>query len=602
MLAILMTISQTYFLYKVCFRLEGTTLSEELLMLLNPMSAILLVYSIHLLLKPSKRQWAIIIISAIFSTIMVGNALFYKFYNDVLTLPVLLQKDNSGGLGSSVANLFDLKIAMLLINIPILLLVRNTSYFRLTKQSSQTFKRSYVCVMAGFYIVSELLAFSRTHQFFIKTYDHEEIVKTKGLYQFVIYDVYLSLNQKTQHLLASEEELIEVEKELGDELNIGNHLLEGIAEGKNVIIISLESLQSFVIGLEVNGEEVTPFLNDYLEECYYFDQFYQQTGQGKTSDAEFIIENSLFGSSRGSAYFEYDLNTYENLGTILKEQGYYTTVFHANEKEYWNRDDMYVALGIMKFYDETAYDVTEENSIGWGLKDEDFFLQTIDYLKELEEPFYSKLITLTNHYPFELPESEWLIEPATTDSDIVNRYITTVRYLDESLKTFIETLKETDLYDNSIIVMYGDHYGLSESYNDGVAQLLGKSEITALDYLDLQRVPLIIHLPSQKEGAVVSKLSGQVDVKPTLLNLLGYGKLSKVNVGSDIFSANHGNTVAFRDGSFINTDYAYVKGICYDRGTKEAIESSFCEDLKEEVVETLSLSDLILNGDLLRFE
>lgn len=76
----------------------------------------------------------------------------------------------------------------------------------------------------------------------------------------------------------------------------------GIAEGRNVIFVTLESTQTFVINEKVNGQEITPFLNKFIQKSYYFDHFYQQTEQGKTSDSEFIVANSLYPSLSGSVF------------------------------------------------------------------------------------------------------------------------------------------------------------------------------------------------------------------------------------------------------------------------------------------------------------
>src|SRR5699024_8757707 len=90
-----------------------------------------------------------------------------------------------------------------------------------------------------------------------------------------------------------------------------NQKMFGMAEKKNIILVSLESTQNFVIGRKVNGEEVTPFLNKLIKHSYYFDHFYHQTEQGKTSDAEFLIDNSLYPLPSGSVFVRYPENEYQ---------------------------------------------------------------------------------------------------------------------------------------------------------------------------------------------------------------------------------------------------------------------------------------------------
>lgn len=599
-IASFMTWLQTYIVYKFFFRLSLVSLGEEILIVINSIGPILLIYGSIYFLKPSKRSFAIIGVSALFSVIMIANTLFYKFYDDIMTLPILLQMDNTGGLGSSVMNLIDFKVLFLIMNLPILM-VANRRIKDSTKVTPHFYKKYFIS-MIGAYLLTFGLSYLSGLPMFNVPYNREVMIKTLGIYQYGLYDIYLSLTTPIDYALAENNEFIEVSNYVKSNQINPNSELFGVAKDQNIIVISLESLQEFAINLEVNGEEVTPFLNQFIQECYYFDNFYQQTSQGKTSDAVFITENSLYAADRGSAFYAKSQNQYESLASIFKGQGYYTAVFHANEKEFWNRETMYEALGFDHFFDESAFLVNEENSFGWGLTDEAFFEQTLDYLKGLPQPFYAKLLTLTNHYPFEIPEQYQYISPGETNNEIVNHYITTVRYLDEALKSFITNLKESGLYDNTIIVMYGDHYGLSESYYEDLAILLQEEEITLNRHLDLQRVPFIIHLPNQEEGEVVSTVSGQIDMKPTLLNLVGLPVNAYINFGQDLFAADRRELIVLRDGSFIGSEYRYADSTCLRSDSGELVDQSFCESLEKVAVQDLYYSDLILNKDLLRFQ
>ena len=599
-IASFMTWLQTYIVYKFFFRLSLVSLGEEILIVINSIGPILLIYGSIYFLKPSKRSFAVMGVSAFFSVIMIANTLFYKFYDDIMTLPILLQMDNTGGLGSSVMNLIDFKVLFLIMNLPILM-VANRRLKDSTKGTPHFYKKYFIS-MIGAYLLTFGLSYLSGLPMFNVPYNREVMIKTLGIYQYGLYDIYLSLTTPIDYALAENNEFIEVSNYVKSNQINPNSELFGVAKDQNIIVISLESLQEFAINLEVNGEEVTPFLNQFIQECYYFNNFYQQTSQGKTSDAEFITENSLYAADRGSAFYAKSQNQYESLASILKGQGYYTAVFHANEKEFWNRETMYEALGFDHFFDESAFLVNEENSFGWGLTDEAFFEQTLDYLKGLPQPFYAKLLTLTNHYPFEIPEQYQYISPGETNNEIVNHYITTVRYLDEALKSFITNLKESGLYDNTIIVMYGDHYGLSESYYEDLAILLQEEEITLNRHLDLQRVPFIIHLPNQEEGEVVSTVSGQIDMKPTLLNLVGLPVNAYINFGQDLFAADRRELIVLRDGSFIGSEYRYADSTCLRSDSGELVDQSFCESLEKVAVQDLYYSDLILNKDLLRFQ
>ncbi|MCY9150163.1 LTA synthase family protein, partial [Bacillus haynesii] len=440
-------------------------------------------------------------------------------------------------------------------------------------------------------------------QLLTRSFDREVLVKNISLYNFHIYDGLIQSKQSAQRALADSNSLTEIENYVSANRTDTNKDLAGIAKGRNVILVSLESTQSFVVNQKLNGKEITPYLNDLIKKSYSFENFYHQTGQGKTADSEFIVDNSLYPLGRGAVFFTNAGNEYTAMPEIMKNHGYYSSIFHANNKSFWNRDIMYETLKYDKFYDIKSYDVNEENSVGWGLKDKEFFEQTSELMKEMPQPFYTRLITLTNHFPFELDEEDKLIDEFDSKSRTLNRYFPTVRYQDEALKRFIEKLKEDGLYDNSVIVLYGDHYGISENHNEAMSQFLGR-EVTPFEEVQLQRVPLVIHIPgvTDKEPKTIDTVGGQIDIRPTILNLLGIDSSDQIQFGNDLFAKDKTEFTVLRDGSFITKDKVYTDGICYDKSTGEpSKDKKGCEPYIEKAKQELSYSDQIIYGDLLRF-
>ncbi|WP_139293263.1 sulfatase-like hydrolase/transferase, partial [Mycobacterium tuberculosis] len=118
----------------------------------------------------------------------------------------------------------------------------------------------------------------------------------------------------------------------------------------------------------------------------------------------------------------------------------------------------------------------------------------------------------------------------TTGNKTVDNYFQTARYADEALEQFFTYLKESRLYDNSIIVMYGDHYGISNNHNKAMEEVIGK-EVTPFESAGLQRTPLFIRVPGM-EGGVNHEYAGQIDLLPTLLHLLGMDTKEYVHMGT----------------------------------------------------------------------
>ncbi|NPC93307.1 LTA synthase family protein [Bacillus sp. WMMC1349] len=594
---------KTYVVYKTSFNIKIENFMQEFILFINPLSFLLFIFGIGLFFKEKNRNRFIIGTSVLLTFVLLANMVFYRFYNDFLTIPVLFQTNNMGDLGSSINSLFMPTDLLLIVDIVILVWLYKRKPIHASSVATRKERAAYFLFAISVFFFNLGLSETERPQLLTRSFDREVLVKNISLYNYHIYDGLIQSKQSAQRALADSNSLTEIENYVNANQTDTNQDLAGIAKGRNVILVSLESTQNFVVNQKMNGKEITPYLNDLIKESYYFENFYHQTGQGKTADSEFIVDNSLYPLGRGAVFFTNAGNEYTAMPEILKGHGYYSTIFHANNKSFWNRDIMYQSLKYDKFYDVQSYNVTEENSVGWGLKDKEFFEQTSALMKDLPQPFYTRLITLTNHFPFELDEEDKMIDEYQSNSRTLNRYFPTVRYQDEALKRFIEKLKEDGLYENSVIVLYGDHYGISENHNEAMGQFLGK-EITPFEEVQLQKVPLVVHIPgvTDKKPKTIDTVGGQIDIRPTLLNLLGIHSSDQVQFGNDLFSKDKKEFTVLRDGSFITKNRVYTDGVCYDKATGQPVkDQASCEPYVEKAKEELSYSDEIIYGDLLRF-
>ncbi|MCY7784267.1 MULTISPECIES: LTA synthase family protein [unclassified Bacillus (in: firmicutes)] len=594
---------KTYVIYKLGFDLQINTLLEELILLINPLSFILPLFGIGLLLKENKQRVFLLVANLVLTVILISNTIFYGFYIDFITIPVLFQASNMSDMGSSVKELFNPLFIALFADLAFLLLLARKEKRPQIKAAPRTIKR-YYAASCGMVLCTLALAEVQQPKLLAHTFDREMLVKSIGLFQFHIYDTISQTVNISAKAFADEDSMTAIKNYTEADYSKPDQRKFGLAKGRNVIFVTLESTQSFVLNKKVNGKEITPYMNDLIKKSYYFDHFYQQTEQGKTSDSEFIVANSLYPSLSGAVFFTKSDHQFHTMYNSLKQHDYYSAVFHANHKTFWNRDVMYETFGIDRFFDVNDFHVTPRTSTSWGLKDKEFLEQSAGKLKSLPQPFYSSFITLTNHFPFEIDEKDQLIDEYDSSSDLLNRYVTTVRYEDEALKHFIKRLKDEGLYENSMIVFMGDHYGISEAHNEAMAEFLGKDEITPFDNVQLQRVPFIIHIPgiTDQKPETISDAGGQVDVRPTLMHLLGVNTKGDIQFGNDLLSDDRTPFAVLRNGSFITNDYVYTKNTCYSQKTGEVLEDrEACLPYKEKANEELSLSDKILNGDLLRF-
>jgi lipoteichoic acid synthase len=601
-LAVFLIWMKTFLVQRFVFELPIEGWYQEIIDLISPLSAILLMVWLAFMIARKWKNAAILVISFMSSFILFANAWYYRFFHDFITLPILFQGKNAADLGNSAFELLQVTDVFFFTDFAILLAI--VWFRKLPPLSIKATELSTVFVIAVVCFVVNLgMAETVRPELLTRTFDRNILVKSIGTYNYHLYDFILSSKTKTQRAFATSEGLADVEnyvKELRTTTIKQPEDMLGIAKGKNVVVVSMESLQSFVINNTLFGQEITPFMNDLIKESYYFDEFYHQTGQGKTSDAEFIIDNSLYPLPSGAVYFTHSTNQFNSTPKILSKYGYYSASLHANDKSFWNRDNMYTNLGYDRFFSKPDYEITPENSIGWGLKDIPFMEQSIEHLQSIPQPFYSRILTLTNHHPFTLARADELIPEFDSGDGTVDRYFTTVRYMDEALKNFFEDMKQSGLYENTIFVLYGDHYGISPLHNKAMEKFLGK-QITPFEQVQLQRVPLIIHIPGMS-GGTISKISGQIDVRPTILGLLGIVGENRLDFGENLFAVNSDPFIALRDGTFITNQYVKVDSICYQKGyIPVEVDSSLCDAYTERVENDLSYSDNIIYGDLMRF-
>ncbi|MBA1393500.1 hypothetical protein EQ500_06410, partial [Lactobacillus sp. XV13L] len=122
---------------------------------------------------------------------------------------------------------------------------------------------------------------------------------------------------------------------------------------------------------------------------------------------------------------------------ILREKGHYTSaVFHGNVASFWNRDEVYKNMGYNYFFDQNYFSASKNDRIGYGIKDKLLFAESIKYLERMQQPFYAKFITVTNHTPFDMDDED--LDPSfkttTTPDKSINNYFETAHYLDQAVR------------------------------------------------------------------------------------------------------------------------------------------------------------------------
>lgn len=353
----------------------------------------------------------------------------------------------------------------------------------------------------------------------------------------------------------------------------------GSQQGRNVIVLQLEAFQNFPINLKYNNQEVTPVLNQLVSESFYFPHVFQQVGQGNTSDAEFMSNTSIYPTGTIPMSTGYGDRVLPSMPRLLEELGYETNTFHVNEIHFWDRNKLYPAIGFTRYYDKPYY--VDDHFNSFGASDEELFRVGVEKLTELQKqnkPFYAQFITVSSHYPFKIPnDRRKMTIPADIEGKQLGDYLLSLNYTDYAVGTLIEKLKAAGLWDNTVLIAYGDHFGLQPQDND-VKVLSQELGLTYHEYVTRFNIPLIIHIPGQTQGQVIDRVGGQLDIMPTLANLLGISLDDKnfIHFGQDLLNIQKnafGTRYYLPTGSFFNDDILFVPGKAFDDGTAVTIRT-----------------------------
>ncbi|MEK3884078.1 LTA synthase family protein [Paenibacillus sp. PL2-23] len=574
---------------------------------------VLIVYSLIEFFASKRKFLYYTIANLLMTSILFAVIMYYKYYGVIVTYAALEQVNQVTAVKNSVFSLMDPYFLFIYTDVVIMLIllfiksgsgggngggsIRNQAI-----RWKQSFKRKENArYMAAILIVSFAICL---FNILPNRASMNEIVKAEQM-GILNYEAYTIFANKEVEYIDSEEitqERIHAVKKVEPPLQPA---LQGVAQGKNLIIIQMESMQSFLIDLAVEGVEITPNMNKLVKENSYFKHFYQQVGQGNTSDAEFVVNTSLYIPPRGAATQRYAGKELPSMPKMLKAQGYDTATFHTNVVEFWNRGELYKAVGFDRYYDAAFFG--EEDVVFFGASDATLYEKTAQELSRMaanDKPFYAHVLSMTAHHPYTMPEDKRFIElPERFHDTLVGDYLIAQHYADQQLGIFIDDLKARGIWDDSLIIVYGDHLGLPiYSLDSDEKELMEDMYGREYTYTDMINIPLVIVNPGSDMGpAVYDHLGGQVDILPTVANLLGVSLEHQLYFGQDLFNQQAYNILPQRyylpSGSFLSSQELFMSGSGFEDGTHYPLtgdghsNQQTTEDEYERALELLRLSD-----------
>lgn len=568
--------------------------------ILADLTVVILVGAFGYLFKPKNRFNYFMSLEVLFTAICMINSIYYTFYTSFASVSMLSLTQYIGDVGDAVVeNVLQLKDLLYLIGPAVLFLVnkklKKKNYYKKIELKSERKKRTIKTLSFGgvlaFIFVVTLTSLDYTR--FIKQWNKEYIVMKFGIYIYQANDLFTSLQPKISSMFGydkANKDFTDYFENVSDVAQTNQYT--NIFEGKNVLVIHAESMMTNTINLSFNNQSVTPTLNRLSSEGMYFSNFYSQVSVGTSSDSELTYNTSLMPTKSGTAFVSYADRKYYAIPSYMKQKGYYTFSMHANNADFWNRRTMHTNLGYDRFYSKVDYDVNSGNTIGLGLSDKDFFMQSLPKIEKVNNKnssWYGLMIMLTNHTPFaevdkygefEVNMKETVTNPDGSVEEVVypymegtklGNYFKSLHYADEALGEFIEQLDAKGLLDNTVLVLYGDHdarlpradYNRLYNYDKENNSILNNDnpnydEYDSYDYEIGRRVPFIIWTKDMKDTDLnmeVTDVMGMYDVMPTLGNMLGF--YNKYQLGKDIFNIRSNNIVVFPNGNWVTNNVFY---------------------------------------------
>ena len=607
--------------------------------IMGDLAVIVILGSFGYLCHPKNRFTYYLIMDIFLSAICMINSVYYTFYSSFASVSMLSLTQYIGDVGDAVVeNVLQLKDLVYVIGPLVLILwhvkLKKKNYYKKIESKSTRKKKMTSTLITGtailglFIVTLTSLDVSR----FVKQWNKEYIVTRFGIYIYQSNDLVSSLQPKLNSMFGYDKAKKTFNDYFANREAPKTNEYTGIFKNKNILVIHAESIQNNVIGLEFNGEEVSPNLNKLAKEGMYFSNYFSQVSVGTSSDTELTFSTSLMPTKSGTAFVSYSDRTYNSIPKLLSEQGYYTFSMHANNADFWNRRTMHNNLGYKRFYSKKDYKVTPETTIGLGLSDKDFFKQSIPKLVKINEKhdnWYGLMIMLTNHTPFSDTEKygEYAVdmketitnEDGTTEEVVhpymegtkLGNYFKSVHYADSALGQLFEDLDANGLLDNTVVVLYGDHdarlprkdYDLLYNYDKKTNSVLSKDDPNYKEYDSYQyelgrKVPFIIwtkDMAGSKYNMEVTEVMGMYDAMPTLGNMFGF--YNEYQLGHDIFNVIGSNIVCFPNGNWVtNKAYYNSQKVEYLSLNGEAISE---EEIKKNTEYTNNLLDV--SNDIIVF-
>lgn len=525
------------------------------------MAAGMLILSAGMLFKKDKARHIYVTVCNSFFTVLVCCDIIYirSFFTMPSAADALIIKNFSGFEGGEVTSLLCGWDVLLFFDI--LLLALFLFIFRRRETDDRVRTRvlrkgaaiaAVVSVGVLVMIPVEAGAFDINEDVYQSMYKEKNAEKTSAYFSslgFHAKDICELIAQAFHSEMTSEEqELVDAYYGWKNE-GLPDNEYAGALEGKNVLFLQIESLESFVIGQTIEGQEITPNINRLMEHGFYFNNIFEQVQGGNSSDADLMYTASRLPVSKGSTFFRYENTKLTSLPGYLVQKGYNALYTQAVRGSFWNYKNCWSdMIGVDNFVGADDINMNHEK-IGFTINDGDFIDEAYPYISSLEAPYYAHVVLNSSHMPFRPADKYKGLElPEELDSTYLGGYFQLVNYVDSCIGELLDRMEADGMLENTAIVIIGDHTGIHKYYEYSLEEWY--DEYPWVNVNGNYTVPLIISDSSMDKCVKSDVLAGQIDVMPTLAYLLGMPEEQYINdaMGRNLLKTNRSYAI-FRDGT-----------------------------------------------------
>lgn len=368
----------------------------------------------------------------------------------------------------------------------------------------------------------------------------------------------------------------------------------GIFEGKNLIVVMMESVNDVI-----TNQELYPNFNRLMKNGIYFSNNYSPRNACPTGNNEFSALTGLDSIQNKCSANVYRNNTYPySLYQLFKNQGYQTVGMHNYTAGYYYRKTIHSNMGADKFY------LVQDLKIPFGLiyeewsSDDLFAKKAIEIIEEdylNDNPFFLWMTMVSPHQPYTVSSKEgnlYLNELKDLDyPTYFKRYLSKVKVTDDALGSLLDGLEELDILDDTVIVVFGDHYPYGISKDSLFEDFLGRSFIDK----EKDKVPFIIY-NSELEANNNETYTTYINILPTISNMFNLNYDPRHYMGMDLFSKEFKSRAIFPDSSWINefAHYNSTKNTIDYLGEYEYNDNEL-KNINNGIMNDMKISSLMIN-------